>query len=144
MKFYKYWAQAVGKASDPDGKEIFRSSTGFSDTSVENAFQMAEERAQKNAAYWINRTKVESPTEVGDQYYPATGERPIREEVVEQFADNDETYAVVSRNSYGCLVLNTSDVFFADVDKPYTRKPNPLLAWIGSLFGKKKEAEPRF
>ena len=144
MKFYKYWAQADGKAIAPDGEVVFRSATGFSNTSVEDAFQVAEQRAQKNAAYWTNRSKVEDSNKAEEQYYPATGERPIREEVIEQFSSDDETYAVISRNSYGCLVLNTSDVFFADVDKPYLPKPNPLLTWIGSLFGRKTVEKPDF
>jgi hypothetical protein len=138
MRFYKYWARAVGKAIDPDGEEIFRSATGYSNVSAEDAFRMAEERAQKNARYW------EGPRNVVGGYYPANGERPIREETVDQFSDNGETYAIVSRNSYGCLVLNTTDVFFADVDKPTKRKPNPLISWIGSLLGKKKAEESDF
>ena len=138
MRFYKYWTRAVGKVIAPDGEEIFRSATGYSNASMEDAFRLAEQRAQKNAQYWTN------PSRIDGQYYPANGERPIREETVEQFADDQETYAVISRNSYGCLVLNTSDVFFADVDKPYQGKLSQFIAWFTGLFGKRKAEEPDF
>ena len=138
MRFYKFWSRAVAKAVDPSGEEVFRSSTGYSNVSVEDAFRMAEERAKKNVRYW------EAPAKFDNGYYVTNSERPIREETIEQFAENEETYAVISRNSYGCLVLNTTDVFFADIDKPVPKFRLALFSWIAGLFGNKPVDEMDF
>ncbi len=46
-------------------------------------------------------------------------DRPMREPVLREVKkDNGELAAVVTRNSYGCLVLNTARVMFVDVDLP--------------------------
>ena len=137
MKFYKFWARATAEVEDPDGEAVFRTGTGYSNDSVADAFLKAEIQAKKNAQRWSDPTNFSH-----GGYYPAGGERAIREETVEQFADDNETYAVISRNSYGCLILNTTDVFFADVDKP--KKANWLFSWLGGLFGKKKITEADF
>jgi len=129
MRFYKFWSRAVAKAVDPDGEEVFRSSTGYSNVSIEAAFRMAEERAKKNVRYW------EAPSTFDNGYYVTDSERPIREEAIEQFSENDQTYAVISRNSYGCLVLNTTDVLFADIDKPTPKLIISLFSYITGLFG---------
>ncbi len=45
-----------------------------------------------------------------------------------------EVAAVITRNSYGALVLNTARIMFVDVDLP---EPNsPLGGWLKKLFGK--------
>lgn len=63
-------------------------------------------------------------------YYP---DRPLREPVLQEIKnDSGETIAVITRNSCGCLVLNTARVMFVDVDLPAPRRPG-LLA---RLFGK--------
>ena len=138
MRFYKFWSRAVAKAVDPSGEEVFRSSTGYSNVSVEDAFRMAEERAKKNVRYW------EAPAKFDNGYYATNSERPIQEETIEQFAENDETYAVISRNSYGCLVLNTTDVLFADIDKPVPKFRLALFSWIAGMFGNKPVDEMDF
>ncbi len=138
MRFYRFWSRAVAKAIAPDGKEVFRSATGYSNSSAEDAFRMAEERAKKNARYW------EAPSRFENGYYVTNSKRPIREETIEQLSENDETYAVISRNSYGCLILNTTNVFFADIDKPVVRKPIPLFLWINRLLGIKPTEKPDF
>lgn len=62
-------------------------------------------------------------------YYP---DRPFREQVLDEIKnENGETAAVVTRNSYGCLVLNTARVMFVDVDLP---EPKPA-GIFKRLFG---------
>jgi hypothetical protein len=67
-------------------------------------------------------------------YYPS---RPFREPVLREIKnDADETAAVITRNSYGCLVLNTARVMFVDVDLP---EPKPA-GLFKKLFGKSDAA----
>jgi hypothetical protein len=63
-------------------------------------------------------------------YYPT---RPFREPVLQEIKnDAGETAAVITRNSYGCLVLNTARVMFVDVDLPEPKS----LGLFSRLFGK--------
>ncbi|MEZ6193158.1 MAG: hypothetical protein R3C45_17940 [Phycisphaerales bacterium] len=56
-------------------------------------------------------SKAEAP-----QYpYP---DRPIREPVIDQVHRDGRVVAAITRNGYGALVLNTSDVMFIDIDAP--------------------------
>ncbi len=65
----------------------------------------------------------------GGGYYP---NRPFREPVLQEIKDDaGETTAVITRNSYGCLVLNTARVMFVDVDLP---EPKPA-GLFQKLFG---------
>ncbi|MFN0130736.1 MAG: hypothetical protein ACKV19_29080 [Verrucomicrobiales bacterium] len=67
--------------------------------------------------------------ERGPYGYP---DRPMREEVLREFRQPDGGVSgVVSRNSYGCHVLNTASGMFVDVDE----KGTSLLAGLKSLFG---------
>ena len=63
-------------------------------------------------------------------YYP---DRPFREQVLQEIKDGaGEATAVVTRNSYGCLVLNTARVMFVDIDLPEPKRPGLFQR----LFGK--------
>ncbi len=64
-------------------------------------------------------------------YYP---NRPFREQVLHELKnDAGETWAVITRNSYGCQVLNTARVMFVDIDLP---EPAPAGGFFQRLFGK--------
>ncbi len=46
-------------------------------------------------------------------------DRPMREEVLRQFnAPDGKPIGVITRNAYGCLVMNTVGLLFVDVDTP--------------------------
>jgi hypothetical protein len=63
-------------------------------------------------------------------YYP---DRPFREQILQEFkSDAGELSAVVTRNSYGCRVLNTSRVMFVDIDLPEPKRPG---GFFKRLFG---------
>ncbi len=65
------------------------------------------------------------------------GERPMREEVVRELAAGDGgPAAVVTRNSFGCLVLNTARVMFVDVDLPGSRQATSSGGWLARLLGR--------
>jgi hypothetical protein len=74
---------------------------------MEEALRRANERAARAAAALVNG---QAPGSYGYD------ERPLREEIVEEIREGRELVAVVTRNSYGCLVLNTSRAMFVDVD----------------------------
>jgi hypothetical protein len=68
--------------------------------------------------------------ERGPYGYP---HRPMREEVLREFRDTvGRLAAAVTRNSYGCLVLNTTRMLFVDVDE---RSPGLARALKGLLRG---------
>ena len=64
-------------------------------------------------------------------YYP---NQPFREQILQEIKnDAGEISAVVTRNSYGCSVLNTARVMFVDIDLP---EPKPTGGLFKRLFGK--------
>ena len=130
MQFYKFWTKAEKSAVGNEG-DFHVSCWGFSNESLEDAFRVGERRAAA-AAQALADGKFH---EAG--YYE--GERPFREEIVEEFTDDGQQIAIISRNNYGVLVLNTPNVFFADIDKP---AGSAVKSFLG-LF-KKNTAEPSF
>jgi len=63
-------------------------------------------------------------------YYP---NRPFREQIMQEIKNGaGELSAVITRNSYGCLVLNTARVMFVDIDLPEPKAPGLFKR----LFGK--------
>ena len=60
----------------------------------------------------------------------------MREEVLREFRDDTSApSAVITRNSYGCLVLNTARLLFVDVD---VGEPPSHGGMLGRLFGSAK------
>jgi hypothetical protein len=106
VKFYKYWARAeapVHKGRRPWSVCAY----GGSDESPDQAQRAAQDRADRTAA------AIESGR-TPDMY--AYADRPLREEIVQEIRDANSVSAVITRNSYGSLVLNTNRVMFVDVD----------------------------
>jgi len=120
MNFPQYWAK--GKSA---GFECWR----WSSQSLADAQSLASQAAQQLADRF--RSGAVPPKHLG--YYP---NRPFREEVMQVVQDPaGETAAVVTRNSYGCLVLNTARVMFVDIDLPEP-EPRPSGGFLKRLFGK--------
>lgn len=77
------------------------------------------DEAQRQAAEKLARmvSRVEHAVELSHDY--EYGTRPVREEIIQEMHSREGNLAaVVTRNSYGCLVLNTSRVMFVDIDLP--------------------------
>src|SRR5580700_590287 len=106
MKFARYWTRRESQATDSSGQSIQVSSRGWSDVSLLNAAALAEERARRLA----QRLATDRPA--GNLY--DYGDSPVPEPIVHDFRPEGAA-AVVTRNSYGSLVLNTDDLLFADV-----------------------------
>ncbi len=126
MYFPKHWAKATHTRTAPDGRTFTFGCWGWSDESAEAAQREAYARAERVTARFLSGQPL-------DRY--GYGDRPLREEQLEIFDDEGgRTAAVITRNSYGALVLNTARAMFIDVDLPEA-KPVGLL---GALFGGKK------
>lgn len=118
MKFAPFWAKGTSGAFS-----CWRSS--FRDAAEAQA--LADQAAQNLAERFAHHDIP--PRHHG--YYP---NRPFREPVLREIKNRTgELVAVVTRNSYGCLVLNTARVMFVDVDLP---APGRSGGFWRRLFGK--------
>lgn len=115
-----YWAEAKRKTV-VGGKQYTIKRFGWSDSSEAEAEANAKQRVDAAIA------EVESGKKVRriDHKIPYNGAEglPIREEVISHHDD-----AVITRNSYGALCINTPDVLFADVD--FESEASSRLMWI--------------
>jgi hypothetical protein len=118
VRIPRYWARATDTTEGPARRRFRLETWGWSDRSVSEALEVARRRLADVAA------RIAS----GDltRKYPY-GERPLREEIVRTLAPDE---AIVTRNRYGALVLNTARVPFIDVDAP---EPQP--EWFRKLRG---------
>ncbi|MGI9242555.1 MAG: hypothetical protein ACR2RV_17285 [Verrucomicrobiales bacterium] len=122
MHFPKYWTRVARGGV---------TAWGWSDESA----ALADDDGQRRVGRIVEWLKGGMAGELGRYGYP---DRPMREEVLREFHRGEELVAVVSRNSYGCAVLNTTDAFFIDVDEPQAS----LSSLVTSLFRGKKKLEP--
>jgi hypothetical protein len=101
--------------------------------------QRGMEEAKSNARMALLRLadRVRSGAPFPERY--AYSDRALREEIIREIPSPgaQEPAAVITRNSYGSLVLNTADVMFVDVDAA----PPPKAGGLAGLF-RKKSAEP--
>ncbi len=81
---------------------------------------MDRSSAEKDAAARLQRLveRIRRREPLPSRY--AYGSRPLREEIVETFGrgNGDGPRALITRNRYGALVLNTARCLFLDVDLP--------------------------
>lgn len=130
MNFPPFWAQASQK-----GFSCWRWS--------HDSLEVAQDLANQAVRDLVARFGDQYPASPSHRYYGT--DRPMREPVLREFRDDaGNLAAVVTRNSYGCLVLNTARMMFVDVDAP---EPAPNLESIGQrimrmFFGRPAPAEP--
>lgn len=99
VRIPKFWARASsGQFEAP----------GWSFTSLDEAKRVAAERVKVLAAVLSGKQSPE-----GRYLY---GDRPVREPVIQTIGDASTPEALITRNSYGALCLNTASVAFVDVD----------------------------
>src|SRR5579859_5739924 len=121
MYFPKFWNRGTGRAGEVQ-VEVW----GWSDTSEADATNSAVSRATRVA-------ESIASGERGKGYLYGTN--PLREPVLEQLG-----FGVVSRNGYGCEVLNTKSVLFCDVD--LDEKQTAHTGVLSQLFGRKPAPSP--
>lgn len=131
MYFPKFWNRGTG--TSPDG-EVQVEAWGWSDESAEQAASLAATRAGRLA-----EAIARGERNKGYLY----GSNPLREPILEQVSSaSGEPLGVISRNAYGCDVLNTNSVLFCDIDfdeKQQSASPSGIFS---ALFGHKQEAPP--
>jgi hypothetical protein len=130
MKIARYWIKGKAQALLESGRTITVGAWGWSESSREEAQARAEQSARKAA----RRIEAEEPLPRSYGY----SDRPPREEIVEEIQDDaGATFALITRNTYGALVLNTRDLMFIDIDVP--EETYSLIGKLKSLFGKEVE-----
>lgn len=104
----RFWAEGQIKHRSPS-RQITVRRFGWSDASQAEAQLHADRRTEEALAKIIAGVNI-SRRELKVPYNGAEG-LPIREEIIRQQGDT-----VITRNAYGAQCLNTSHVFFADID----------------------------
>ncbi|MCC7407317.1 MAG: hypothetical protein IT442_04550 [Phycisphaeraceae bacterium] len=132
MNIPRHWARASRSIPQPGGGTYDLVAWGWSSQDRADAQRVAEERLARLA----DRVRGRAELQHGYDY----GQRPMREEIIQELptltSRGGRASAVVTRNSYGSLILNTSDLLFIDVDAP--PPPSGLFA---KLFGAARRAQ---
>lgn len=125
MKFYPFWARSEAEVRIDDGPGFPVACWRWSQTSLAEAKALADKAVSKLVDR-LNR----------GEGFPETylyQDRPLREPLLRELTDDrGGLVAAITRNAYGCLVLNTDRVMFIDVDLPQ-KQPG----FFARLFGKK-------
>lgn len=133
LKIPKFWCRHQAELRGADGEMSKVAVCGWSFTSGDDALRTAKQIASK----LLSRLQSGQPFQGRYAY----GERPMREEILKEIQDADgKVTAAITRNSYGCMVLNTANVMFVDVDLPAPSAGGVLKSMFGRLFGGKEEA----
>jgi hypothetical protein len=126
----RYWAKETLTVPGKKGKPIPLACWRWSNDSQEDA------RRQAAAAIQTLALRFQSGQPL-DRY--SYGMRPLREEIIQPIPGAQEKeVAVITRNAYGALVLNTERVMFADIDFP--QQKTSLAAGLVRLFSSAKPA----
>ncbi|MGE0363567.1 MAG: hypothetical protein AB7H93_11000 [Vicinamibacterales bacterium] len=106
MLIPRFWARAEGTATHRDGRRLLLRLWGWSQESAAEALELAKQRLAEVTARLAGGD--------GTDGYLYGARQPLREEIVRYLGEDGQ--AVVTRNRYGALVLNTARVPFIDVD----------------------------
>ncbi|MDA7923117.1 hypothetical protein N9B50_01415 [bacterium] len=118
MRYYRYWAKANSTRLRPNKFPV--SAWGYSNESQADAEYLALQRADAKIS-----ELQQQPT---DEEAYGYGLGALPEQLIEELSLNDQVVAIITRNNYGSLVLNTGNVLFADIDLP-----DPTLGFWGGL-----------
>jgi hypothetical protein len=129
MKLARYWSRESAETTREDGSRVRVAARGWSNQSIEEARRLGRDLANRLA-----RALASNDFE-GKRYL--YGERPLPEPILREFGNGGANpAAIVTRNSYGALVLNTRDLMFVDIDRDDETAggASGLLSSIKSLF----------
>lgn len=135
MNIPRYWAQSKLNPAGVRGRRLAVGCWRWSAVSVEDAQRQADDRAVE-----LNRL-FESGAPL-DRY--GYGDRALREEIVQADVNGAAAgAAVVTRNAYGALVLNSASAMFIDVDFPNGGKTAGSGGLFRRLLGKSALSGPQ-
>ncbi len=130
MLIPRYWAKTEGAATDPSGRAYRLRLWGWSEDSRAAAFEAAKRRLADVVAHLAQGRSF-------DQYF--YGKQPLREEILQALGEaSGRSEAIITRNRYGALVLNTAQVPFVDIDVP---DAGTVEKWFSFLSGRRKRGE---
>lgn len=129
MQIPRFWAQVSDTVQGQDGKPLDLKCWGWSTDDIHEARTRASEAFERLLA------RVRSGSGMESRY--SYGNRPLREEIIREVSADGSPSAIISRNSYGALILNTARVMFIDVDVP--QEPPPPKGLFGLFRGKKAD-----
>jgi hypothetical protein len=111
MKIPKFWRRHEGDIRKPDGGGLHVFAWGWSETSASDAESRARERFRSM------EQRVSQGLDLPKGY--GYGSRPVREQILREIAGTDGGVdALLTRNTYGSVVLNAARAMFIDVDAP--------------------------
>jgi hypothetical protein len=127
VRIPKFWTRQEGDVRRPDGSPIHLFAWGWSETSTGEAQMRARERFQSL------QQRVAGGLELPRGY--AYGSRPVREQILDEIpGPAGEPDALLTRNGYGSVVLNTARSMFVDVDVDTAAQGGGFS--LGKLFGR--------
>lgn len=131
MKIPNFWSKATAQGTNARGKVVSFSCWRPSDISEADAHESAIAAAKRILDAFLSGRKL-------DRY--AYGCVPLREEVLNKVEDEQgQMIAVVTRNSYGALVLNAERVMFVDIDFPPIAAGEAAKHFFARLLGRAKK-----
>jgi hypothetical protein len=131
MNFPRFWAKGRHESTQARRRPVAFECWRWSDTSLADAQTLAQAAARKVTEAFAQTGRL--------PHRYAYADRPLREPVLRELRNGaGELAGVITRNSYGCLVLNTARVMFIDVDQAATNSPGGGL--LRRLFGKSSTA----
>jgi hypothetical protein len=109
MHIPRVWAKVNAECTTPDNRKLSVAVWGWGREET-----TAKREASTRLERLIDRIRRGDP--FPDVY--AYGSRPLREEILQSFDGDteDQPKAVLTRNRYGAMVLNTSSLLFLDID----------------------------
>ena len=129
MNIPHYWARAEMEGRNRQGDVLPFVGWGSSDRNQEDAQRQAQHKVEAMVARFQSGEKLPHS---GQLYYG--GDRPLREEILQEFSSGENPdAAIVTRNSYGCSVLNAARLMFIDIDFPSGGKDASISDTIGFL-----------
>lgn len=134
MNIPKIWKQAARDIAGAGGPMRIVA-WGWSTTDSAEATRLARERLERMSE------RIAQGLDLPSRY--DYGERPLREEILRELGSDDGA-AVVTRNAYGALILNTARVMFVDVDLSTEAESDSSggSSWLGRWFSRSGPAAP--
>ena len=131
MRIPPYWSKGTHTGTDRNGREQTFWAWGWSFNSMAEAENDAVARAKRVFDRITSGAKPDSYDYI---------DQPLREEILDTLRAGDDEIAVITRNRYGALVLNSASACFVDVDFPEILSQG-LADRIGLFFSKQKRQQ---